>query len=289
MPQLRADIVRLLDLFCCAGGSAVGYHRAGFDEIVGVDHKFQKNYPAAFCFVQMDALEAMAILLSGGYIECARHGEHYRLSDFDAIHASPPCQAYVQRNKNLETNHPKLIEPVRKRLREWGGIYVIENVLPDVLVDSIKVCGTALGLRVIRHRFFEVPDIAAFDLPCQHEGTVSEGDYAAVYARGGKGPRRGAGKRDAGPTTEGPDWPEAMGIDWMTRYELTQAIPPAYCEYIGRHLIALPRDGGGTLSGSSLERVSATTRDVCLAATHGLGRRMGQRSQHTRASTERSS
>lgn len=99
--------MRLLDLFCGAGGAAMGYHRAGFDEIVGVDHKPQKNYP--FEFVLADAMT-------------------FQLGGFDAVHASPPCQAYIQRNKNLETDHPKLIEPVRERLRGWGGVYVIENV-----------------------------------------------------------------------------------------------------------------------------------------------------------------
>lgn len=206
--------MRLLDLFCGAGGAAMGYHRAGF-EIVGVDIEPQKNYP--FEFVQADAMT-------------------YPLEGFDVIHASPPCQAYIQRNKNLQTRHPKLIEPIRERLHQWGGTYVIENVLPEVLLAPIVLCGTSFGLKVLRHRWFESP-VLFFAAGCVHNGTVSAGDYAAVYARGGKGPRRGNGERDPGPTSEGPDWAEAMGIDWMTRTELTQAVPPAYTEYIGNQLL----------------------------------------------------
>ena len=89
----------------------------------------------------------LAGLLFGGLLAGAT------LHEYDTIHASPPCQAYIQRNKNLETRHPKLIEPVRERLQEWGGVYGIENVLPEVLVTPIRICGTALGLGVIRQRF----------------------------------------------------------------------------------------------------------------------------------------
>ena len=226
MPSLWAEDMSkplLLDLFCGAGGAAMGYHRAGFD-IVGVDHKLQPNYP--FEFILADAME-YSLEYSWGHM----------VGGFDVVHASPPCQAYVQRNKHLQTGHPKLIAPMRAKLRKWGGVYVIENVLPEVLVTPMRICGTALGLGVIRHRFFEIPSLAAFDISCVHQGTVSEGDYAAVYARGGKGPRRGKGNRDPGPLGEGPNWGEAMGIDWMTDKELTQAIPPAYTEYIGRELI----------------------------------------------------
>ncbi len=156
---------------------------------------------------------------------------------FDVIHASPPCQAYIQRNKNLNTGHPKLIEPVRELLHRHGVPYIIENVLPEVLVAPIVFCGTSFGLQVLRHRWFEIHPMMLLSYGCAHLGTVSAGDYAAVYARGGKGPRRGKGERDAGPTGPGPAWEEAMGIDWMTRDELTQAIPPAYTEFIGRQLI----------------------------------------------------
>ena len=103
------------------------------------------------------------------------------------------------------------------------------------------LCGTMFGLPLRRHRLFEA-DIFPDPLPrCNHWGTVAHGQFAAVYGRGGKGPRRGRGKRDAGPIGLGPNWNEAMGINWMTRGELTQAVPPAYTEYIGRQLIHVLR------------------------------------------------
>jgi DNA (cytosine-5)-methyltransferase 1 len=193
----------------------MGYHRAGF-EVVGVDIKPQPRYP--FEFHQADAMT-------------------FPLDGFDAIHASPPCQAYVQRNKNLATKHPKLIEPTRCRLVKSGAPYVIENVIPEVLITPWMACGTAFGLALRRHRYFEMPTLLSLSRSCYHWGTVAGGDFAAVYGRGGKGHRHGAGVRDAGPKPAKVTWAEAMGIDWMERKELSQAIPPAYTEYIGRQLL----------------------------------------------------
>ncbi len=196
----------------------MGYHRAGFDEIVGIDIAPQKNYP--FTFIQTDALE---------YLEAHGH-------EFDAIHASPPCQAYIQRNKNLETKHPKLIEPVRNLLMQSHIPWVIENVEGAPLIDPIMLCGTMFNLPLRRHRLFEVAQMGMTKhMECNHWGTVAAGDFAAVYAFGGKGHRHGPGKRDP-KSNPGPDWNVAMGIDWMTKKELTQAIPPAYTEYIGNFL-----------------------------------------------------
>lgn len=213
--------MKLLDLFCGAGGAAMGYHRAGF-EVVGVDVKPQPRYP--FEFHQADAMT-------------------FPLDGYDAIHASPPCQAYIQRNKNLATKHPKLIGPTRDRLVVAGVPYVIENVLPEVLITPWMACGTAFGLAIRRHRFFETPSLLALSRPCYHWGTVAAGDFAAVYARGGKGHRHGPGVRDAGPMPSKVSWADAMGIDWMEPKELTQAIPPAYTEFIGKHLMAALRAG----------------------------------------------
>ncbi len=208
---------RLLDLFCGAGGAGMGYHRAGF-EVVGVDIKPQPDYP--FEFHEADAMT-------------------YPLDGFDAIHASPPCQAYIQRNKNLVTKHPKLIEPTRLRLLTTGRPYVIENVLREVLVEPVMLCGTFFGLPLIRHRYFESSPPLLMNTPCHHWGTVAAGDFAAVYEFGGKGHRHGAGVRDPR-SAQGPDWAESMGIDWMeTKHELKESIPPAYTEYIGRQLIAM--------------------------------------------------
>ena len=215
-------MTRLLDLFCGAGGAAMGYHRAGFDEIVGVDIKPQPHYP--FEFVQADAMT-------------------FDLSGFDAIHASPPCQAYIQRNKNLATKWPKLIEPVRQRLAETGLPYVIENVPGAPLDASLTLCGTMFGLLVLRHRIFETNWRPTECAPhCNHWGTVAAGDFAAVYAFGGKGHRgrdADGNKIRGAKSAAGPDWSEAMGIDWMTKRELAEAIPPAYTEFIGRQFLTV--------------------------------------------------
>lgn len=210
---------RIADLFCGAGGAGMGLHRAGLD-VVGFDINPQPHYP--FEFHQQDALTV-------------------DLSGFDAVWASPPCQAYIQRNKNLDTKHPKLIEPTIEYLEVSGKPYIIENVLGQPLEASLMLCGTMFGLKVLRHRYFRT----SFPAPlapasCSHVGSVSTGEYAAVYAYGGKGPRHvidGRRVREASPTSDGPEWDDAMDIDWMNKYELSQAIPPAYSEFIGRQLL----------------------------------------------------
>lgn len=211
--------MRLLDLFCGAGGAAVGYYHAGYTEIIGVDLSPQPNFP--FTFIQSNALNLP-----------------FDLSTFDLIHASPPCQAYIQRNKNLTTKWPKLIEPLRVLLQNSGVPFVIENVEGSPLINPVMLCGTMFNLPLRRHRLFEIS--IPFNIlrpPCNHWGTVSRGEFAAVYGRGGKGPRRGAGIRDAAPIINGPNWNDAMGIDWMTEKEITQAIPPAYTKFIGKGIL----------------------------------------------------
>ena len=211
--------MKLLDLFCGAGGAAEGYHRAGFD-VVGVDYKKQKNYP--FEFIQMDAFEALE-----------RFGPY-----FDVIHASPPCQAWV--DSANKSKHPQLIDPVRDALKRTGLPYVIENVDSAPLRDWVMLCGTMFGLKVIRHRLFECsPSFYFAPFSCNHWGTVAAGDFAAVYGKGAQGNRYtdsdGKTKRYLPPKSSWAlaFWSEAMGIDWMNRREMTQAIPPAYTEYIG--------------------------------------------------------
>jgi DNA (cytosine-5)-methyltransferase 1 len=193
--------VRLLDLFCGAGGAAMGYKRAGFDDIVGVDIKPQPNYP--FEFVQGDALEYVT-----------QHGH-----EFDVIHASPPCQAYsMMQNIHKNTSeHPDLIEPTRESLIKTGMPYVIENVYKAPLKASMMLCGTMFGLRIIRHRWFESNvDIFKLMSPCNHSD---------VYD-----PWHGLGR-----TAD--KYRDAMDIDWMPQSSLSEAIPPAYTEFIGRHII----------------------------------------------------
>jgi DNA (cytosine-5)-methyltransferase 1 len=209
---------KLLDLFCGAGGASMGYSRAGF-EVEGVDIKLQPHYP--FKFYRADALE-------------------FPLEGYDAYHASPPCQAYVDYNRKGErpTNHPRLIEPIRERLVATGKPYVIENIYKAPLKAHILLCGSMFDLGVRRHRFFEAPCLPLLPVPsCNHSKRVSTGELIGVYARGGHGPRHGKGVREPAPRPAQITAEKAMGIDWMTKYELTQAIPPAYTEYIGLYLL----------------------------------------------------
>jgi DNA (cytosine-5)-methyltransferase 1 len=217
---------RLLDLFCCAGGAAVGYHRAGFD-VVGVDIVERRSFP--YKFIQTNALE-----LDAGF-----------LASFDAIHASPPCQSYSDLAKRNGNGHewPRLIEPVREMLISVGRPYVIENVEGSPLIDPVVLCGTMFpGLRVIRHRLFEAnfkitppehkkhPKVHTFDKRKSHFGKTNEwSDFVQVT---GGGNSTLAAARDA------------MGIDWMTKGEINEAIPPAYTELIGKQLIAHLRAEG---------------------------------------------
>lgn len=223
---------RLLDLFCGAGGAATGYHRVGFD-VVGVDINPQPNYP--FRFVQADALDALRTLLSGDSLRV--DGRQYFLRDFAGIHASPPRQAYSDLQKQNKREYPDLVEPVRERLQKIGLPYVIENVEGAPLHDPILLCGEQFPeLRVIRHRLFEsnipIPPLPGHpkhgltftrDKRKRHFGKCDEWTCNVQVTGGGNSSVAAA--RDA------------MGIDWMTKKELNEAIPPAYTEYIGRHLL----------------------------------------------------
>jgi DNA (cytosine-5)-methyltransferase 1 len=213
---------KLLDLFCCAGGAAVGYERAGF-VVTGVDIEPQPNYPCRF--VQADALALDAAFVAS----------------FDAIHASPPCQHYsdlAKRNGNAD-DWPDLVGDTRTMLAATGKPWVIENVEGAPLRDPIMLCGTMFkGLRVIRHRLFEAsfpikqphhiphlehPKCHTFDKRKSHYGKTCEWkDYVSVN---GGGNCTIAAARDA------------MGIDWMTKREINEAIPPDYAEYVGRQLM----------------------------------------------------
>jgi DNA (cytosine-5)-methyltransferase 1 len=208
--------VKLLDLFSGAGGAAVGYHRAGFDTIVGVDHRPQPRYP--FQFVQADALDF-----------CASFG-----AGFDVIHASPPCQAYsLARNNGCHPNAPKLIEHTRAVVRHTGRHFIIENVPFAPLRFSMELCGAsfglgAAGLQLARHRRFE-SSVLILAPPCRH----IPGRTIGVYGHGVNAWHRQILDRNI----RAHEFREAMGIDWMTRDELNEAIPPAYTEFIGKQLI----------------------------------------------------
>lgn len=201
---------RLLDLYCGAGGCAVGYHRVGFD-VVGVDIVAQKHYP--FEFHQADALEYLAA-----------HGH-----EFDVIHASPPCQGY-SRMRHLPwlvgRVYPLLIPVTRLALQASGKVWVIENVA-DAPLAGAELCGTALGLPIIRHRRFESNVMLLFP-PCPGHDVLFHGS-ATMGQRG-----RSSGVMGI---MENQDPRQALGIEWMTNREMRQAIPPAYTEYIGRFLL----------------------------------------------------
>jgi len=206
----------------------MGYSRAGF-EVVGVDIKPQSHYP--FEFVQADAFRAFQIKF---------------WADFDAIHASPPCQAYsTLKARWQDREHPDLIQPTRELLEQTGLPYVIENVEGAPLLNPAKLCGSWFGLDVRRHRLFET-NWSLMSTPCSHHwqqprfGIPDKRREAASAVV----PVFGTGRQVW--TVNGEDISieeqrtlqgEAMGIDWMTPYELTQAIPPAYTELIGHQLL----------------------------------------------------
>lgn len=218
----------ILDLYCSAGGAAMGYYLAGFD-LLGIDKDPQPRYP--FAFVQMDAIEAMRILLVGGYITDNR-GRRWYLKDFAGIHASPPCQKNSTMTKGLWKDrlesHPELIAPTRDLLIQSGKPYVIENVQTAPMITLIVLCGSMFGLKVRKHRMFEC-SFMIIQPSCQHK---AQGRVVAVYGHTG-----GSSKRDGLSFGGVATWKEAMQIDWMIAAELAEAIPPAYTKYIGTFMI----------------------------------------------------
>jgi DNA (cytosine-5)-methyltransferase 1 len=193
-----------LDLFCGAGGASKGLHDAGF-EVVGVDIKPQSNYP--FAFVQADALT-------------------FDLRGFDFIWASPPCQAFTLAQRIQKRSHPDLIAPIRKRLVKTGRPYVIENVVGAPLVNPILLCGSMFkGLRVYRHRLFESNFAARAPRKCAHAYRV---------AKMGRPPKPDEFMHVVGNFSGAEQARRAMQIDWMSRDELRESIPPVYAEYLAR-------------------------------------------------------
>lgn len=206
----------LLDLFCGAGGAAAGYHRAGFD-VDGVDIFPQPHYP--FEFHQGDALEAL---------------ETYDLAQFDAIHASPPCQDHSNMPIPVKHGTGWMLAASRERLQATSLPWVIENVPGAPMRADFDLCGCMFGLGtedrgLRRPRWFET-SWHALDLrqPHWHVGRA-----ISVAGHGAQGSWEYA---DGMAPTQA-DRRRAMGIDWMNRNELGQAIPPAFTEYVGWELI----------------------------------------------------
>jgi DNA (cytosine-5)-methyltransferase 1 len=206
--------VRLLDLFCGAGGAAVGYARAGFD-VIGVDIVPQPHYP--YRVVVANALDIL------------RRPDILR--DFDAIHASPPCQAWsaYRRRRGVNRGAVDLIGPVRRMLTaHYDGPWIIENVPGAPLRDPVQLCGSSFGLYVQRHRLFE-SNVALEGSTCDHltiPAFPPAGNRRTPRATVEVGPYRIPTELSGA----------AMGTPWMTKAEQTQAIPPAYTEFIGRQL-----------------------------------------------------
>lgn len=233
----------VVDLFCGLGGAAVGYHRAGFD-VVGCDQLAQPDYP--FPMYEADALAVLAMMI-GGHLPSGR--------PIAAWHASPPCQAAAAptlgtnaaRNAAVGLEHPQLIPEVRAGLERTGLPYVIENTPMAVRVAGLRpdvtLCGLSFGLRVFRHRVFELGNWSAtapehvshrgHRVSGWRHGVWSDGDMLAVYGRRTTPGGQGGGKATVDQCREG------LGIDWSrNRDQLVEAIPPAYTEHLGHQLLA---------------------------------------------------
>lgn len=191
----------------------MGYHRAGF-EVVGVDIKPQPHYP--FKFLCWDALEFM--------------DRHNINDDFSVVHASPPCQAFTRARKLQGNSHPDFIKPLRGRFDRLTIPWIIENVPGSPLNCRVVLCGTMFGLPIYRHRIFET----RFPIDM---GLFSHPEHQAKNAKMGRPPKPGEFIQPVGHFSGVKQAQEAMGIDWMGRNELREAIPPAYTEFIGKQLM----------------------------------------------------
>lgn len=222
--------LRAADLFCGAGGAAMGLHRAGFN-VEGWDIRQGLAYP--FGRHIGDALEA-------------------DLSPFDFVWASPPCQAHTaMKTMHNAKPHRDLIPETRAKLQAWGGPWIIENVVGAPLRNPVMLCGTMFnlgveGAQLRRHRIFESNVPLKVDLQCRHEGRsigVYGGGHGVSLHRHAKGE----------PCFTAAEERRAMGIEWMTLDELSQAIPPAYSEYLGRQVL-------GALKADNAELSNAPTK-----------------------------
>ena len=207
---------RLLDLFCGAGGASEGYRRAGFD-VVGVDIAPQPRYP--FTFVRGDALEYLAA----------------HLGDFDAYHGGPPCQpfcAYRRLGNGVGEGYADLVDATRTAFGELpaGVPWVIENVPGAPLRDPVRLCGSSFGLDVRRHRLFE-SNFEIPTVPCDHGWQTPRFAQATNRANLRSTVEVGVYRIPLAVQRT------AMGIEWMRLRELSESIPPAYTEHVGRAMM----------------------------------------------------
>lgn len=224
---------RLLDLFCKAGGAGRGYDQAGFD-VFGVDWEDQPNYPYPCC--QADAVQ---MLLDKR--EAIRR-------DFDAVHASPPCQGYTAlQHAPGAIGAPRLITAVRELLEAIGLPYVLENVegAKEEMPGAICLCGSMFGLgcygaQLRRHRLFISNVPISPPGPCRHDDGPVIGVYGG-HARLRAASHGGRGTRDPWPKGHRDAMARALGMDWGTAAELSEAIPPAYTAHLGAQLLAAMR------------------------------------------------
>lgn len=201
---------RLLDLFCGAGGASMGYYLAGFD-VVGVDIARRGRYP--FPYFQADALEFVETF---GW-------------QFDAIAASPPCQAFTNAQRIRQNEHPDLITPLRPLLEESGRPWVIENVEGAPLIDPVLLCGSMFaGLRTYRHRLFE----ASFPLD-----QPEHREHVAPLTKMGRPPVEGEFMHLVGNFSGAAEGRKAMRMPWANRDGLREAIPPDYTQWVGARLL----------------------------------------------------
>lgn len=221
VPPTSTDQPTLLDAYCCAGGATRGYQLAGF-HVTGVDNRPQPNYIGDE-FIQGDAIEFIR-----------EHGH-----EFAAIHASPPCQRYLNLtrvNEKLGRNpqHPDLVGPTRAALQAVGVPWVIENVDTAPLIDPVRLCGTAFGLPVRRHRHFE-STVPLRGVACRHD-RFTERKYWTGWRPNGEH-RLSTVVQVYGNAADKHEWPAAMGIDWATYDEIAEAIPPVFALHVGAQLL----------------------------------------------------
>jgi DNA (cytosine-5)-methyltransferase 1 len=206
--------VKLLDLFCGAGGASMGYAMAGF-EVTGIDIKHGKRYP--FEYIKGDVRE----YLNPEY-----------LSQFDVITASPPCQTFsatkhLRNAQGKGTTKINMIPEVREALIASGKPYVIENVPGAPLINAVQLCGSGFGLKVRRHRLFE-SNLKLTGNECNHR---NQGKPVGIY-----GSMRDEIPNGGHTAKTMDEAKQAMGIDWMIWSELVEAIPPAYTQFIGEQI-----------------------------------------------------